>query len=233
MKKVEARMVQFPKDAAAFENARTVIAGVKSGVLGEVEAHDQFVPPSAVYFLVSTHLSKAEKAETDVKKKKSFQNAQAVLSGRTPPVGGPQLDSHEKYQSPMAVMDELIALLRHRQINAVERHGKDSDEDKKATEALESSYQHRAGMIYIRPSSAYLRTSFPSTSVQDDPNLTWDNMLLQQGIRSLPFSSELRDILDPSVRRDRLLTSELDKQYWQNINRVRISGVGNTNQVVA
>ena len=115
----------------------------------------------------------------------------------------------------------------------MERHGKDSDEDKKATEALESAYQHRAGMIYIRPSSAYLRSSFPSTSLQDDPNLTWDNMLLQQGIRSLPFSSELRDILDPSVRRDRLLTSELDKQYWQNINRVRISGVGNTNQVVA
>ena len=232
LKEVDARVLQLPKNADAFENARTVIAGAKSDVLGELEKHDQFASPSAVYLLVATHLSKRETAETNAGKKQQFKDAQTVLSNRTPPAGLPALDPTD-YQSPMAVMDVLIALLRHRQIDAVDRYGKGSDEDKKATEALESAYQHRAGMIYIRPSSAYLRSSFPSTSLQDDPNLTWDNMLLQQGIRSLPFSSELRDILDPSVRRDRLLTSELDKQYWQNINRVRISGAGRTNQVVA
>jgi hypothetical protein len=232
LEEVQAFLLQLPKDAAGFENARTVIAGIKSDVLEEVEKHGRFASPSAMYLQVATHLSKREAAETEVGKKQKFKDAQTVLSKLVPPAGLPPLDPHA-YQSPIAVMDVLIALLRHRQIDAVDRHGKGSDEDKKATEALESAYQHRAGMIYIRPSSAYLRTSFPSTSLQDDPNLAWDNMLLQQGIRNIPFSSELRDILDPSVRRDRLLTSELDKQYWQNINRVRVSGTGFTNQVVA
>lgn len=57
-------------------------------------------------------------------------------------------------------------------------------------------------------------------------------MLLKQGLRNLPFSSELRDILDPAVKQDRSITSELDKQYWQNINRVRVSGAGSTNQAL-
>jgi hypothetical protein len=87
-------------------------------------------------------------------------------------------------------------------------------------------------MIYLRPSSAYLRTSFPSTSLQDDPNLAWDNMVLSQGIRNLPFSSQLVDIFNPSERQHRTLTAELDKQYWQNINRVRVSGAGFTNQAL-
>ena len=233
LKQVAALVLKLPKDAAAFETARAVIARVKPDVLQDVEKHRQFVSPSAVYLLVATHLSKAEAAKSNDTDKKPFQEAQTVLSGRIPPAGGPQLDPNKDYKSPIAVMDELIPLLRHRQIDAVEQHGKGSDQDKKATEALESAYQHRAGMIYIRPSSAYLRTSFPSTSLQDDPNLAWDNMLLQQGIRNLPFSSQLRDILDPAVQQNRLLTAELDKQYWQNINRVRVSGTGFTNQVVA
>lgn len=87
-------------------------------------------------------------------------------------------------------------------------------------------------MIYLRPSSAYLRTSFPSTSLQDDPNLAWDNMLLKQGIRNLPFSSQLRDIVGQAGERDRVLTADLDKQFWQNINRVRVSGAGRTNQAL-
>lgn len=114
LKEVNARVLQLPENANALANAWTIITGVKAGVLEEVEAHDHFTSPSAVYLLVATHLSKAEKAETDVKKKKPFQQAQTVLAGRTPPAGGPQLGPPNQYQSPMAVMDELIALLRHR-----------------------------------------------------------------------------------------------------------------------
>lgn len=228
---VKTLISQLPGSIDRFETARKVIAEVKADVVNDAEKAVQFVSPNAVYALVALHLDK-KKEGADSEHKKPYQDAQEVLSRRTPPPGIPQLNPGG-YQSPLAVMDEVIALLRHRQMEAVERSGKASEQDKKATEALENAYQHRAGMIYIRPSSAYLRTSFPSTSLQDDPNLAWDNMLLNQGIRNLPFSSQLRDILDPSVRQDRLLTSELDKQYWQNINRVRVSGVGFTNQVLA
>lgn len=233
LQQVNILVTNLPTEIAALETARTVINEIKPDVLKDVEQHSQFITPSAVYLLIATHLSKAEVAKSKATDKKPFQEAQSVLSKRTPPAGGPLLNPNKDYKSPQAVMDEVIALLRHRQLEAVERSGAGSEQDKKASQALERAYQHRAGMLYIRPSSAYLRTSFPSTSLQDDPNLAWDNMLLHQGIRNLPFSSQIREILDPSVRQDRLLTSELDKQYWQNINRVRVSGTGFTNQVVA
>jgi hypothetical protein len=213
----------LPQDKADFETAKTEIESVKATVLKEAVGSREFASPEAVYMLVSSHLQKANTS--------SGKTAQRILSSRTPPPGVPPLNP-DNYKSPREVMDTVIALLRHRHMAAVERFGKDSPEEKKATEALHNAYRHRAGMIYIRPSSAYLRTSFPSTSLQDDPNLAWDNMLLKQGLRNLPFSSELRDILDPSVKQDRTLTSELDKQYWQNINRVRVSGTGFTNQAL-
>jgi hypothetical protein len=230
-KRLAAVIASLPNTRVQLDNAATVIEALNAEVLKEAVQHDQFVSPNALYLLLTTHIKRKEDAETDASKKQPYQVALDVLSRRTPPPNLPPLDP-SKYKSPLAVMDDVIALLRHRQMMMVERFGKGSDEDKKATEALENAYQHRAGMVYVRPSSAYLRTSFPSTSLQDDPNLAWDNMLLKQGIRNLPFSSQLRDILDPSVERDRILTAELDKQYWQNINRVRVSGAGFTNQAL-
>lgn len=230
IKKLESLIAQIPRDIDRFETARSVLLEVKADVVDDAEKTRQFVSPNTVYTLVALHVDKKIKA-ADLERRKRYQDAHDDLSRRTPPLGMSPLNPND-YESPLAVMDRVIALLRHQQMKAVAHSGKDSDEDKQATEALENAYQHRSGMIYIRPSSAYLRTSFPSTSLQDDPNLTWDNMLLKQGIRNMPFSSQLRDILDPSVERDRLLTAELDKQYWQNINRVRVSGAGFTNQAL-
>lgn len=229
--RLAAAIAALPVIKAKLATAETVIEAVKDEVLKEAAQHDQFISPDVVYLLLATHVKRKEDAESDAGKKQPYKDTQAVLSTRTPLPGRLPLNSKD-YKGPVEVMDDVIALLRHRQIDAVERFGKDSDEDKKATEALENAYQHRAGMIYIRPSSAYLRTSFPSTSLQDDPNLAWDNMLLSQGIRNLPFSSQLADILNPSAKQDRTLTAELDKQYWQNINRVRVSGAGWTNQAL-
>jgi hypothetical protein len=47
----------------------------------------------------------------------------------------------------------------------------------------------------------------------------------------------INDGFDPTKwrgkRRARRIASEIDKQHWQNINNVRVSGVGNTNYVLA
>lgn len=213
----------LPNDKKNLETTKQQIESVKAAVLKAIDPNRPFILPKEVYGQISFQLQKMNTAESGM--------AQKILASRIPPPGMPPMDP-KSYKSPMEVMDTVIALLRHQQMEVMARFGKDSPEDKKATDALENAYRHRAGMIYIRPSSAYLRTSFPSTSLQDDPNLAWDNMLLKQGLRNLPFSSELRDILDPSVKQDRTLTSELDKQYWQNINRVRVSGAGFTNQAL-
>lgn len=224
-------IAELPNTKARLITAATVIEAMKKDVVKEAEQPNQFISPQAMYLLLASHVKRKEVAEPDASKQKLYQDTQHVLSSRTPPPGLPLLKDSD-YKSPVEVMDTVIALLRHRAIEAAERYGQDSAESKRATHAVENAYQHRAGMLYIRPSSAYLRTSFPSTSLQDDPNLSWDNMLLKQGIRNLPFSSQLRDILDPSVKQDQALTSDLDKQHWQNINRVRVSGAGFTNQAL-
>ena len=221
--RLDKRILELPDKKVQFEFTKTEIESVKADVLKEANQGNQFVLPKTMYSLIDSHLDKKNTLTSKV--------AQKILSTRTPSPGMPPLNTRD-YKSPIEVMDALIALLRHHQMDVVQRWGQDSDENKRATEAVENAYRHRAGMIYIRPSSTYLRTSFPSTSLQDDPNLAWDNMLLKQGLRNLPFSSELRDILNPSVKQDRSLTSELDKQYWQNINRVRVSGAGFTNQAL-
>jgi hypothetical protein len=224
-------IAELPKEKTRLETAHTAISSVRADVLKEVESGNRFVSPKAIYLLVGSHLKRKEGAETDQSKKDPYKVAKDVLDNRTPPLGIPELDP-DKYQDPREVMDRLIAALRYRHMKKVEQFGHGSKEEEQAMEAIESAYRHRAGMIYIRPSSAYLRTSFPSTSLQDDPNLAWDNMLLKQGLRNIPFSSELRDILNPTEKQYRSITSELDKQYWQNINRVRVSGAGATNQVL-
>ncbi|CUS35406.1 exported hypothetical protein [Candidatus Nitrospira nitrosa] len=228
---LEKRIGEPLQKEATLQTAKEKIEAAKADVLKQAEKHGSFTSPKTIYGLLLSYLKDKEDLEQDPAKKKPYQDTQEVLLKRVPSSGVPPLDPND-FKSPREVMDAVIAFLRHHQMDVTQRFGQDSKESKRATEALENAYSHRAGMIYIRPSSAYLRTSFPSTSLQEDPNLAWDNMLLKQGLRNLPFSSELRDILNPSVKQDRTLTSELDKQYWQNINRVRVSGVGFSNQAL-
>jgi len=73
--------------------------------------------------------------------------------------------------------------------------------------------------VYIRPPWAYLRNSTPISALQPGEALT-GNMLADHALRALPHSG----VGDPLAR----LARHLDQQYWQNINRVRVAGMGNT-----
>ncbi|MEQ1720395.1 MAG: hypothetical protein ABL887_04700 [Nitrosomonas sp.] len=211
-----------------FNQAKDTISGIQSRVLERAEKIESQLTTGDLYNLVRLTLSEP----TDINNKVPHEAARKVLDA-LPTVQANAPLNKDDYKSPLEVMDRIIAELRHNHLRVVELEGERAENSQRASNALENARRHRAGMIYLRPASAYLRTSFPSTSLQDDPNLAWDNLLLQQGIRSLPFSSQLRDMLDPIQKQDRSLTAELDKQYWQNINRVRVSGAGLTNQVVA
>lgn len=129
------------------------------------------------------------------------------------------------------VMDALIAELRYFHIRVLKEKGKDDAETQFAAQALVEARKQRALMIYLRPSSAYLRSVFATTYTQQDPGLTWQNLLndrfkdLLGNVTGYKFKRE-----DPKVREIR---SDLDKVYWQNINTVRVSGAGSTNFVVA
>ena len=103
---------------------------------------------------------------------------------------------------------------------------------KEIDNALKAARAKREGMIFIRPAMAYLRTSFPATSLQSNPNLTWDNMLGDHMMRSIPFGPQIGEFLNPDAKRDARINAEIDKQFWQNINRVRVAGGGKTNYAV-
>lgn len=130
------------------------------------------------------------------------------------------------------ILDDLIAMLRYDLVRAIKEDGESSIQAKQAGEALKAAYDQRAGLAYIRPAGAYLRSSYPSTSLQDDPGLTWTNMLVDHGLRTTPFVGKFyRDYV---TNRDAAeITTEIDKQYWQNINSVRVAGAGLSNYVIA
>ncbi|KAB2836089.1 MAG: hypothetical protein F9K48_02765 [Candidatus Brocadia sp.] len=129
------------------------------------------------------------------------------------------------------LFDRMIARLKHTHIQAVEKDGADSEIAKYCDEALQLAYSYRSSMTYIIPPSAYLRNSYPSTSLQSDPGLVWENMLGEHALRNIPFMDWLYTA--EKYKAKGLVVAELDKQYWQNINSVRVAGAGSTNYVVA
>ena len=92
------------------------------------------------------------------------------------------------------------------------------------SEALKAAYAQRASMAFLRPASAYLRSVQAATSLQDN-SLGWRNMLTGT------FGRILGD--DDSDKEDRKTIDEIDKQFWQNVNRVQVAGSGTTNYVLA
>jgi hypothetical protein len=132
------------------------------------------------------------------------------------------------------VLDELIATLREQHVVAISEWGKDSAKARSIAAALDAAYAHRSGMVYIRPASAYLRTSYAATMLQQKPNIGWENMLDGHAMRNLPLVGKpLENIFQWNMGSGKgKIISELDKQFWQTINSVRVSGMGNTNYVI-
>jgi hypothetical protein len=147
-------------------------------------------------------------------------------------VGIESVDGILSHEKPTAkdVRDVWIELLEYEHDLAL-YYGK-AQRAKEIAEALAEARKKREGMIFIRPAMAYLRTSFPATSLQSNPNLTWDNMLGGHMMRSIPFGPQMDEFLNLDAKRDARITAEIDKQFWQNINRVRVAGGGFTNYAV-
>lgn len=168
---------------------------------------------------------------TDEIEKKKLTNVIAAVNEAPTPRDSDLLATTQKSNNAKDVLDRLIAALRHEHILAVRDFGEGSTEAGRLEQAIDAAYDHRAGMAYIRPSGAYLRSSYPSTSLQNDAGLGWRNMLTDHALSNLPF---IGGALANRGSGSRLkILGEIDKQFWQNINRVRVAGAGATNYVVA
>jgi hypothetical protein len=96
--------------------------------------------------------------------------------------------------------------------------------------AIQAATDLRAGMIYLRPAGSYLRSSFTASTALDDQSQGWHNMLEQQAWRATPIIPGLWHKWQPG---NSAIISELDKQSWQNINRIRVAGMYKVNYVLA
>jgi hypothetical protein len=126
------------------------------------------------------------------------------------------------------VLIGLIAVLRHQFIDAVRNGGETVPRARHIKEALDAAYRQRQDMVYIRPGWTYLRNSYPASALQQDPNLRWQNMIEQHVQRQQAL---LPTVMGNDTSYHTLVA--LYKQYWQNVNQVRLAGGGDTNYVVA
>jgi hypothetical protein len=121
-------------------------------------------------------------------------------------------------------LDQLILLMKYEYHNEVRKSGKDSTTAKDLKAALSAAYEQRSETVRLRPALAYLRTSFPDTSLQDDAATVWENLLAKFGMRGIPLSK--------FESKDAKTQQEIDQQFWQNVNRIQLSAAGDTNYVL-
>jgi hypothetical protein len=202
-------------------------------------------------FLASIDAETAGKADAE---KTKWEQARALLSQRRPDNRTELVDrlidktdgqTTEGKPNSKEVFDHLIALLRHEYIQEVKKSGKEGGQAPQIEAALKSAWDLRTSFVYIRPAGAYLRSSYPTPSLQDDPSLAWNNMLTQTTFRGMPVTGKylselcLPRLLDPfkfnpcEFEKKEKLVAEIDKRFWQNVNKVRVTGGGRTNYVVA
>ena len=170
---------------------------------------------------------------TDSTKEKALNHA-LILLAQYPASSVAPIINDDNTESAKDVLDSVIALLRQEHLKISRLEGPNSKHAQEIKATLDEAYDHRSGMVYIRQASSYLRSSYASTAFQRNPGIGWENLLGQQGVRSIPFFGAEIHNNARGFGKDRLkLAADIDKQYWQNINHVRVSGAGNTNYVIA
>jgi hypothetical protein len=149
--------------------------------------------------------------------------------GRLPVNRFPAQTLRSSYTKGTDPLDQLIASLEQEYIERVRREGKDSERSVNVRQAIDAAYAHRSGLVYIRPPAAFLKSSYPVTSLQRNSGGAWENMLAGHALRSVPIVDHAA--ADGNARNVHT-NAEIDKQFWQNINTVRVAGGGNTNYVM-
>ncbi len=158
------------------------------------------------------------------------KDAMWVIEGTPRPLNVPVPDESAAIEA-KEVLDQVIAVLRQQLLEAK----KSGNEERvhRLEKTIYAAYMQRSGMIYLRPAAAFLRNSYPVAALQGDPGLSWTNRLGRQFWRNLPGYETVRGLANPNEHRRAETIEEIDKRYWQNINRVRVVGAGNTNYVIA
>lgn len=123
----------------------------------------------------------------------------------------------DKTMSATAIWDELDATLQYLHVLHVSSYGNTAYVDRiKEAQTLVARY--RSGALYLRPATSYLRNSYPAAALQPGASRSTANLLWPASLRTEPEEA--------------VLQSMVDKQFWQNVNRVVVNGGGDVNYAV-
>jgi hypothetical protein len=185
--------------------------------------------PVRVQQLLVAHLKTlADAAGIKDVEKKILTDAQTFVAQLTPlkpPVVSAGTNAKDTRRG---VLDQVIADLRHQRIQALAK-GDDNTANNLAR-AIEAAYEARQSGVFIRPSADYLKSVYSSTALAEGPQSPYRNLLLDYLKRLQPSDT---DGLSPFDERMRDAKVQAEKLFWQNINRVTVSGGGDTNTVLA
>ncbi|MDF1801176.1 MAG: hypothetical protein P1V81_18570, partial [Planctomycetota bacterium] len=138
-------------------------------------------------------------------------------------------------KSPKQVIDSMLATLRFELIDELRRNGEGTVESKQIRAAVEELMRQRAGLAYLRPAAAYLRSATPATGFHEDET-GWESMILESAQQGVPLLDEITDSIpipflgkDTERAENSKKAAVIDRMFWHPINRVRVSGIGRTN----
>lgn len=225
----EARAARARQDATAAaddqnrnDGVAKVLGKVRAAVLAkaiETETGDLL----AMQRLIEMHLKTVPAGEDATQ----WEAARRFISGFTPgatsAMAAPTA-SDSRADNPTRVFDELIAHLRQQRIAATAAG--ETERADRLTEAMKLAYESRSATLFLRPSSDYLKSVYSSVAVQDDVEPLESNMLDDY----LRFVGRLLPTNKNAYREGKLEAREqIEKLYWQSINRVQLRGGGDTN----
>lgn len=226
--KIQTKMNGLEQDRRLANKTRNALEVVKS--LRSEALRDGIPASQVVKRLVGLIQSESKKAGVKQDMKEKYADALEMIATFPTPLE-PPTDPMTNAKSSKDVLDDVIATLREEHIKVSRESGADSPRAEQLEATVELAYRYRSDFVYIRPPSAYLRTSYASTSLQDDPGLLWENMLGRHALRNMPLFGECFENGDKLKKAK--IVADIDKQFWQNINSVRVSGAGRTNYVIA
>lgn len=203
--------------AALKTKSAELIQAARTSVLGSVTKDP--VKPSrerVVGALTAELLERASKASGTAQ---AELKAAADLAAAQPLTDLPDVILPSCPESPTEVLDQITATLRNARI-AAKAQG-NATQDKNLEQALQLAESYRSPMVYIRPPASFLRNSSPVSTLQDN-QVGWRNMLTE--VAGAAFNGA-----PTQEQKERVETqTAIDRQFWQNINRVRVTGTGDT-----
>ena len=227
-------------DEAGAELAnREAAVGHVAGVMANVgaffaEAGNRVRSGADVRDRVVAELAVLEQKAATGEKKQQFAKTKAAVEAIEAPVIERALASavgRLGADTSLDVLDMIIRNLRYERIQALSAGAQTRADNIDA--ALQAAYAYRSGFAFIRPSSAYLRSSYPASTLLSQPEgYLWRNLLARHGRPSLAFLASESFVNGKKARRIAKINQEIDKQFWQTINTVRVAGAGNTNYVL-